>query len=79
MKKKRSLNSIIDSLVDDDGLKTEVTITITDQTLFKVITALLSTGIGVILIHHLLKNQFPNQQLHQLTSEVSSIKNQISA
>lgn len=78
MKKKRSFNNILDSLIDDEGLKTEVTLTITDQTLIKVIVALLASGVCVMLINHLLKNQFPNRQLKNITNEVQSIKKQLS-
>jgi len=77
MQKKRNLSSIINSLIDDDGLKTEVTITLTDQTLFKVTAAFLVAGTSVMLIHHLLKNQFPNKGLQKIYQEVSLIKNQI--
>lgn len=34
-KKKVSLKNYLDALIDDDGLKTEVTITLTDRTLTK--------------------------------------------
>lgn len=78
MSKKRSLNTILDSLIDDEGLKTEVTLTITDDTLIKVIVALLASGICVMLVNHLLKNQFPNRQLSSISKEVISIKNQLS-
>lgn len=78
MSKKRSLNTILDSLIDDEGLKTEVTLTITDDTLIKVIVALLASGICVMLVNHLLKNQFPNRQLSGISKEVTSIKNQLS-
>ncbi|WP_346881310.1 hypothetical protein [uncultured Algibacter sp.] len=78
MAKKRSFNNIIDSLIDDEGLKTEVTVTLTDETLIKVIVALLASGIGVMLVNHLLKNQFPNRQLSTISKEVTSIKKQLS-
>lgn len=77
MKNKRSLNNIIDSLIDKDGLKTEVTVTMTQDTLIKMVVALLASGIGIMLIHHLLKNSFPSKQLTELTSEVSFIKKQL--
>ena len=77
MAKKRSLNNIIDSLIDDEGLKTEVTLTMTDDTLIKVIIALLASGICVMLVNHLLKNQFPNRQLTTISNEVILIKKQL--
>ncbi|WP_010520478.1 hypothetical protein [Aquimarina agarivorans] len=77
MKKKHSLNNIIDSLIDDDGIKTEVTLTVTDTTLFKIIAALLASGVCVMLVNHLLKNQFPNSQLHRISNEVSLIQKQL--
>lgn len=78
MSRKRSLNNLIDSLVDKDGIKTEVTVTITDETVKKVIIAFLASGISVVLLHHLLKNKFPNKQLSQMSETVLSIKKQLS-
>ena len=77
MSSKKSLNNILDSLIDDDGLKTEVTLTITDETLLKIIVALVGSGVGVMLLNHLLKNQFPNRQLSMLNKQVSLIKKQV--
>lgn len=74
MSSKKSLNNILDSLIDDDGLKTEVTLTITDETLVKLIIAFVGSGIAVMMLNHVLKNQFPNRQLVHLSKEVSTIK-----
>ncbi len=78
MSTKRSLSSLIDSLVDKDGIKTEVTVTITDDTVKKIIVAFLASGISVVLLHHLLKNRFPNKQLLQISETVLTIKKQLS-
>lgn len=78
MSTKRSLSSLIDSLVDKDGIKTEVTVTITDDTVKKIIVAFLALGISVVLLHHLLKNRFPNKQLLQISETVLTIKKQLS-
>ena len=74
MTSKKSLSNIIDSLIDDDGLKTEVTLTVTDETLTKVIIAFVASGVCVMLLNNLLKNQFPNHQLSKLNKEVMLIK-----
>jgi len=52
MSSKKSLNNILDSLIDDDGLKTEVTLTITDETLVKLIIAFVGSGIAVMMLNH---------------------------
>ncbi|MDW3191907.1 MAG: hypothetical protein R8G66_06070 [Cytophagales bacterium] len=44
--KKTSFKNILDSLVDDDGLKTEVTVTLTDKTLIRTSMYLLGTIIA---------------------------------
>ena len=41
--KKTNFKNILDSLVDDDGLKTEVTVTLTDKTLIRTSMYLLGT------------------------------------
>lgn len=46
MAKKTGIKSYLDALVDKDGLKTEVKITLTDQTLMK--TAMYVVGMVVV-------------------------------
>lgn len=69
----------IDALVDKDGLRTEVTVRLTTNTLIKLVTALLAAGVGITLIAHLLKNAFPNRQraenlrlLHEIKKAIHS-------
>lgn len=71
---KRSIKDVVDALVDKDGLKTEVTITLTNQTLTKVVLALLASGATIVLVAHLTKNMFPNHQLSVLSADISKIK-----
>jgi hypothetical protein len=47
---KRNIKGLLDSLVDKDGLKTEVTINITNRTLTRLSLTLLGTGIAIIVI-----------------------------
>jgi len=70
----KSIKDIVSSLVDDDGIKTEVTLTMTNQTLTKVIIALLASGATIVLVAHLTKNMFPNHQLSLLTADIKTIK-----
>lgn len=74
MPQKRSIKDLIDGLVDKDGLKTEVTITLTNQTLTKIILAFLATGIAIVVVAHLVKNIFPNHQLTAIQTEVKAIE-----
>lgn len=69
-----NLKDLLSNLVDADGIKTEVTLTITNQTLTKVIIALLASGATIVLVAHLTKNMFPNHQLSLLTADIKSIK-----
>ncbi|MFC4632788.1 hypothetical protein ACFO3O_02655 [Dokdonia ponticola] len=70
----KSIKDIVSSLVDDDGIKTEVTLTMTNQTLTKIIIALLASGATIVLVAHLTKNMFPNHQLSLLTADIKTIK-----
>ena len=70
----KSIKDIVSSLVDDDGIKTEVTLTMTNQTLTKIIIALLASGATIVLVAHLTKNMFPNHQLSLLTADINTIK-----
>ena len=73
--KKRNIKDYIDALVDDEGLKTEVTITLTSETLWKIIGGLVLTGATITLIAQLLKNLFPNRQLEENNQLLMNIKN----
>ncbi|GAK75605.1 hypothetical protein [Winogradskyella schleiferi] len=74
MAEKRSIKDLIDGLVDKDGIKTEVTVTLTNQTLTKIILALLASGATIVLVAHLTKNLFPNHQIVALQADIKSIK-----
>lgn len=73
-RKKRNLNSLLDALVDKDGLKTEVTITLTNQTLLKIILGMLLAGVAIVVVANTVKNLFPNTQLTAIEQEVIKIK-----
>lgn len=45
MEKKQGIRKYLDALIDDEGFKTEVTITVTDQTLQKLSAYLIGTVI----------------------------------
>lgn len=77
MPQKRSIKDLIDGLVDKDGLKTEVTINITDRTLTKVTLVLLGTGIAIIVIANVTKNLISNHQLTAIKEELQTIKSNI--
>ncbi|EDP96542.1 hypothetical protein U8527_10530 [Kordia algicida OT-1] len=77
MPQKRSIKDLIDGLVDKDGLKTEVTITLTNQTLLKVIIALLLSGIAIIVIANLVKNVVPDHQLTAIKAEIQTIRSHL--
>lgn len=72
--KKRNLNTLLDALVDKDGLKTEVTITLTNQTLLKIILGMLLSGVTIVVVANTVKNLFPNTQLVAIEQEVINIK-----
>ncbi|WP_027395139.1 hypothetical protein [Aquimarina latercula] len=74
VRKKRNLNNLLDALVDKDGLKTEVTITLTNQTLLKIILGMLLAGVAIVVVANTVKNLFPNTQLAAIKQEVIKIK-----
>lgn len=73
-KPKRNISDYLDALVDKDGLKTEVTITLTNETMGKIVLSLLASGIIVVTVSHLMKNYFPNRQLGSLQKQVYQIQ-----
>ncbi len=73
-RKRRNIGNILDALVDKDGIKTEVTITLTNQTLLKIIGGLLISGVAIIVVAHVVKNIIPNAQLTAIEKEIINIK-----
>ncbi len=73
MKQRRSIKNYLDALVDKDGLKTEVTITLTNETLLKIIGALLLSGVTAVMLSHLIKNAFPNMQLAAIQKQIANL------
>ncbi|OED42503.1 hypothetical protein AB832_02995 [Flavobacteriaceae bacterium (ex Bugula neritina AB1)] len=73
-KKRRNIGNILDALVDKDGIKTEVTITLTNQTLLKIIMGLLLSGVAIIVVANVVKNLLPNTQLAAIEKEIINIK-----
>lgn len=70
----KNIKDYLNALVDKEGLRTEVTITLTDDTLWKIIAALLAAGVGITVVAHLLKNMFPNKQLAENNQLLREIK-----
>ncbi|GGG36163.1 hypothetical protein GCM10011344_41300 [Dokdonia pacifica] len=71
--KKRN-GGLLNALIDKDGIKTEVTLTITNTTATKVALTLLISGISLIVMARLLKEVFPSKELTAIKSDVSEIK-----
>lgn len=74
MPEKRSIKDLINGLVDKDGIKTEVTVTLTNSTLTKIVLALLASGATIVIVAHVTKNLFPNHQTAALQADISAIK-----
>ncbi len=67
MPKKAGIKGYLDALVDEDGLKTEVKITITDQTLLKtgiyVVGMVVVSSVAFFTIRGIVKNMESVSQL----------------
>lgn len=67
MAKKAGIKGYLDALVDEDGLKTEVKITITDQTLMKtgiyVVGMVIAGSVAFFTIRGIVKNMESVSQL----------------
>ncbi len=74
MPEKRSIKDLIIGLVDKDGIKTEVTVTLTNNTLTKIVLALLASGATIVIVAHITKNLFPNHQVAALQADIKAIK-----
>ncbi|WP_407269539.1 hypothetical protein [Tenacibaculum maritimum] len=48
--------------------------TLTNNTLTKIVLALLASGVTIVIVTHITKNLFPNHQLTALQADISAIK-----
>ena len=71
---KRNVRDYLDAMVDKEGLRTDVTVTLTNETLWKAVAGLMVAGVGIALIAHLIKNAFPNRQLAENNRLLLEIK-----
>lgn len=58
-KKKKTVKDYLDSLVDEEGLKSDVAITITSKTAWTI----LGVGCGIIVFAKFISMAFPNKHL----------------
>ena len=68
---------ILDKLIDKDGIKTEVTVSLNNQTLMRSIVALLIAGGSLMLMHLVIRQFFPNPELvaiKRLLTQMKKIK-----
>ena len=78
-KNKKNIQQYIDALIDDEGLKTEVKITMTDETLWKLIGGLILAGVGISLVAHIIKNLIPNKHLAENRAVLLEIRDALKA
>lgn len=74
----KSVESMYNQVVGDEGIKSDISLQLDDQTLRKLVLALLLTGVGIAFAAHLLKNVIRNKELVALRSDVAAIKNHLS-
>jgi len=76
--KKKGIFDYLDSLVDKEGIKTDLKITLTNQSLWKAVAGLIFAGVCITVVAHLIKNAFPNKQLTTNNQHLVDLKNTLS-
>ena len=71
---KSGVKNYLDMLFNEEGLRTDLKITVTDETIYKIIAALIGSGIVVVLFSALIKNAIKNQQLNEITERLVAIE-----
>jgi len=64
----------LDDLIDEDGLKTEVTLTLTNRTVTRIVTALLISGLSLMVIQLIIRQLLPNPQLVDINKKLEQLK-----
>ena len=77
MSEKRKLSDYLDALIDDDGIKTDLSVTISKNDLERIAIVLIASGVAITLVWHLVKNIFHNRQLSTTNRQLLEIKNHL--
>lgn len=77
MEDKSKVRQWIDKVVGDDGIKTDLDITLTDASAAKLAIVIIGSGLVVALGSHLMRAMFRNKQLATIQQSLSNIEKQL--
>lgn len=70
----QNIGAKLNQLVGDDGIKSDVKVEITDESIKKLVLGLLAAGFGIVVIAHTVKLVFRNRDLQSINTNVIELK-----
>ena len=70
----KSVKNYLDMLFNEEGLKTDLKVTITDDTFIKMIAALIGAGVVITVFGVLLKRMIKDEQLREISERLQVIE-----
>lgn len=70
----KSVKNYLDMLFNEEGLKTDLKVTITDETFIKIVAALIGAGVVVTVFGVLLKRMIKDEQLREISEKLQAIE-----
>lgn len=74
----RGLKSYLDMLFNEEGLKTDLKVTVTNETMYKLIAVFVGGGVVVVMAALLFRSMIKDKQLTEITEKLSSIETHLS-
>lgn len=73
MVEKKNIKDYLDRLVGDEGMRTDVNITMTTQTMLTLAIGLVTAGVCIVVVANIMKNVIKNHQSEEIKSRLETI------
>lgn len=70
----RNLKNYLDMLLNDEGLKTDLKVTVTNETMYKLIAVFIGGGVVVAMAAMLFRNMLKDKQLTEISDRLENIE-----
>ncbi|UII32172.1 hypothetical protein LVD17_28205 [Fulvivirga ulvae] len=73
MAQNKNIKDYLDRLVGEEGMRTDVNITMTTQTMITLAVGLVTAGVCIVVVANLMKNLIKNHQSEEIKSRLETI------
>lgn len=73
MAQNKNIKDYLDRLVGEEGMRTDVNITMTTQTMLTLAIGLVTAGVCIVVVANIMKNVIKNHQSEEIKSRLETI------